>query len=87
MPIMPDFYIFFLVAVVLIMWAAYDIVLPAPENCEEIDMALMPDQCIPNSWNGLSGWLMWFANKLVFLGVLIITLTFFRTNINKRFER
>tara|TARA_Y100000296_G_C5175774_1_gene259967 strand:+ start:1656 stop:1919 length:264 start_codon:yes stop_codon:yes gene_type:complete len=87
MPVMPDFYIFFLVAVVLIMWAAYDVVTPAPENCNEVDMAIMGDQCIPNDWNAVSGWLMWFSKKLVFLVGLVIVLTFFRTNINKRVAR
>ncbi len=79
----PDFFIFFLVLVVLVVWTAYDVVTPAPaQSCSNVDMAIFPDQCIPHA-EGFNAWLIWFGKKIVFITGLMITLSLFRTRITQ----
>ena len=82
---MPDFFMFFLVGVVLILWAGFDAVTPPPEDtCNDIDMALMPDQCVPTI-EGLKVWAVWFFEKLLFITFSIVIITMYRGKISKRF--
>jgi hypothetical protein len=82
---MPDFFMFFLVGVILLVWAGYDIVTPVPpETCKDIEMAIFPSQCIPTI-DGLKVWSIWFFKKIIFITTVIVIISLYRGKISRKF--